>query len=308
MEKVSDHTVMKATLFGASISGFLGRVILHPLDSCKAKLQVQTLSKVNYTGVRSVLKQVLQTEGVAGLYRGFGVVGVGSIPATCLYFSTYTYAKQKLEARSKNKFLCDFVAGFLAEVAACILFVPIDVSKEQLQTQRELQVTKHKGSYDCLRNLQKQGIRKLYAGYWATLMSFGPFAAFYFTFYEQSKLAVHYWQHTDDTKPLSFLTTLLIATGAGVGAGIITNPLDLVKLRLQVQKAQKFNQLNQLAEKGTPFLYRNFFQGLWCLFTQEGIRGLFRGVGARVLFLAPHTALTMTLMEYFRSIYLMHVN
>ena len=76
---------------------------------------------------------------------------------------------------------------------------------------------------------------------------------------------------------------------AGSIAAAITSPLDMIKLRLQV------NDGKGLADHGGT--HTSMGEGLVQVFRQEGLRGLFRGVGARVLFHTPNTAITMALFE-----------
>ena len=79
---------------------------------------------------------------------------------------------------------------------SCILFVPIDVLKERMQIQRIRRdgtamvpnQTFYRNTPDAIRQImQYEGIRGVYRGYGATVMSFGPFSALYFLFYEQLK-------------------------------------------------------------------------------------------------------------------------
>lgn len=78
---------------------------------------------------------------------------------------------------------------FLA--SSCILFVPVDVVKERLQIQSPTTTMTtttpfYKSSYDAISTIaREEGFRGIYRGYAATLLSFGPFSALYFTFYEE---------------------------------------------------------------------------------------------------------------------------
>lgn len=80
---------------------------------------------------------------------------------------------------------------------SCVVFVPVDVIKERLQIQTALPThsvpavgTAYRGSWDALVTIARQeGVRGVYRGYWATLLSFGPFSAAYFALYE--KVGVH---------------------------------------------------------------------------------------------------------------------
>jgi hypothetical protein len=77
---------------------------------------------------------------------------------------------------------------------SCVVFVPVDVIKERLQVQRsslavsssQVAGAPYKGSVHALRTIfAEEGFRGVYKGYGATLMSFGPFSALYFLFYEE---------------------------------------------------------------------------------------------------------------------------
>ena len=76
-------------------------------------------------------------------------------------------------------------------VRSCILFVPVDVVKERMQIQSQASATTpgavfYKNSIDAVKTIARvEGFRGIYRGYAATLLSFGPFSALYFTFYEE---------------------------------------------------------------------------------------------------------------------------
>ena len=70
-------------------------------------------------------------------------------------------------------------------------------------------------------------------------MSFGPFSALFFVFYEKFKQLF-----CQDPKHPGVVSNILASTLAGSLAGFITNPLELAKLRMQIQRADK-------ATKGT---------------------------------------------------------
>lgn len=87
---------------------------------------------------------------------------------------------------------------------------------------------------------------------------------------------------------------------AGACASWLTNPLDLAKLRLQVQRSARAR--GDASE--SPFNYRHTAHALKVIAQKEGVRGLFRGSTARVLFHTPATAVTVSLVEQFKKIYL----
>ena len=108
---------------------------------------------------------------------------------------------------------------------------------------------KYKSDADALRQiLRTEGTRGLYRAYGATVMSFGPFSALYFLFYEKFKERAVSFSTEDYLKKMrqegeegkaashqqdvSMTTAMLCSMQAGVCASFVTNPLDLAKLRL----------------------------------------------------------------------------
>ena len=81
---------------------------------------------------------------------------------------------------------------------------------------------------------------------------------------------------------------MLSAAASGTVAAVLTNPFDVVKTRQQAMPAAG------AAADGAPVtisgILRNTVQ-------QEGVRGLYRGLGVRVAKIAPATALFMGTYE-----------
>jgi hypothetical protein len=197
----------------------------------------------------------------------------------------------------------------LAETIACIVYVPVDVVKERMQVQqRNGGHFFYKSTWDALKQIrQTEGLKGLYRGYAATLASFGPFSALYFVFYERCKLMARNYEATglfgDDRQvmidrqmdtQLSFTATVLCSATAGAAASWLSSPLDLAKLRLQISRGQ------QSRNGGSP-TYSGVVDCLRQAYHQGGVRGLFRGAGARVLHFCPATTITMTSYEMCRA-------
>ncbi|KAG7398935.1 hypothetical protein PHYBOEH_010040 [Phytophthora boehmeriae] len=231
---------------------------------------------------------------------------LGSAPATCLYLTSYEVSKDALlsvESFKSSPSLLYLGAGMSAEALSCILWVPIDVIKERMQVQGHPLVTSgaagssgklyYHNTLDALQTIARtEQLGGLYKGYTATLFSFGPFSALYFMFYEEAKV---FAQKRLDTHELPAHYTLASAAIAGASASFLTNPLDLIKLRLQVQRAY--------ASEGNSVAYRGIVEGLMQVARTEGILALYKGAGARVAFHAPSTAITMSLFESCRRVF-----
>ena len=72
-----------------------------------------------------------------------------------------------------------------------------------------------------------------------------------------------------------------------------TNPIWVVKVRLQLQRAGK-----SVAPGYKP--YAGFFDGLRSITREEGVRGLYRGIGPSV-WLVSHGAVQFTMYERFKE-------
>ena len=75
--------------------------------------------------------QVVALEGLRGLYKGFGAVLAGVLPATMLYFWSYETAKKVVPPRYGAA--GDFTVGAIAQLTAGVIFTPVDIIKERLQ-------------------------------------------------------------------------------------------------------------------------------------------------------------------------------
>ena len=94
-----------ATILGGLFAGGINKLITHPIDTMKAKLQVQKNrlvgEELKMYGVRYMIKKTIAEEGIRGFYPGVGIAVLGGIPGTSLYFSTYEISKKYL----KNHFV-----------------------------------------------------------------------------------------------------------------------------------------------------------------------------------------------------------
>jgi hypothetical protein len=189
-----------------------------------------------------------------------------------------------------------FLSGILAETVACLIYVPVDVIKERLQIQHKRDSFQYKGGWDALVQISKnEGLRGIYKGYGATLASFGPFSALYFMFYEKFKL----WSKQYDgqeSMSLPFQWTVISSAGAGALASFLTSPLDMAKLRLQVQRGSQNSASSTTS-------YRGISDALSSAFQSGGVQGIFRGAGARMLHFVPATTISMTTYETCRSFF-----
>ena len=247
-------TDIVSNALGSAAAGILSRCLTHPLDTAKARLQAhyqqQQQQHTSYRGPFDVLKKTVKTEGLTGLYRGFGAVIIGGTPGTNLYLCSYDIFKNFLNKQSaettnqRDNFSVHFMSGMMAEAVACIVYVPVDVIKERMQVQhtssshgggKNINTSNYKSSLDAVVQISRnEGLKGIYRGYGATLASFGPFSALYFVFYERFKLySKEYLKSNNNNDDLPLPWIILSSATAGGLASWMTSPLDMAKLRLQ---------------------------------------------------------------------------
>ncbi|GAX23636.1 hypothetical protein FisN_12Hh209 [Fistulifera solaris] len=306
---MSEGSSLLVNVLASGMAGIIARVFTHPLDTAKARLQAvyTTQQEQHYRGTVDVLRKTLRTEGIQGFYRGFGAVLVGGTPGTAIYLCGYEAAKKGLAEQYRgNDFVIHFTAGMIAETLACIIYVPVDVVKERMQVQHKTggKLT-YRNSWDALQKIAAtEGLTGIYKGYAATLGSFGPFSALYFVCYERFK----YWTRLHLTQSnnrelrelehieVPFHWLLVCSSSAGALASWVTSPLDMVKLRLQVQRGMDHSNRN------TSSTYNGVWDCWQKTYRAGGLAGLWRGAGARVLYTVPATTITMTSYETCQSI------
>lgn len=160
----------------------------------------------------------------------------------------------------------------LGSVAGCIgatVVYPIDFVKTRMQAQRTL--SKYKNSLDCVLKVVKQeGVRGLYSGLGFQLIGVAPEKAIKLTVndYMRRKLV-------DKQGKLAMFSEILSGAMAGTCQVIFTNPIEIVKIRLQVKSEYK-SDVDLTARS---------------IISKLGFRGLYKGVTACLMRDVPFSAI-----------------
>jgi len=284
--------VLANQIIAGSAAGIFADIITHPISTIKTRLQVQgsgggSHGAVVYRGVTHAMNHILKTEGPVTLYRGLGAVLVGAAPAQGLYFGGYETAKGFLGGGQSG--VGNFAAGIFAQLCGSLAWVPMDVIKERLQVEGQVKVANaYTGSFDAFRQiLQHEGVVGLYRAFPIHQVTWAPFNGCYFMVYEKLKdmcINAGYEDGHDNLEPIAQVSCGITA---GVVAASVTNPVDVLKTRLQVARAN-------------PEMFP-FSSGLGAarhLLEHEGAVALMDGVLARVMWLTPR--LTLCVFAYER--------
>ncbi|KZF20485.1 mitochondrial carrier [Xylona heveae TC161] len=198
-----------------------------------------------------------------------------------------------------------FVAGGLGGMTAAVLTSPLDVLKTRLQSdfyQSQLAATRaarkipppsalslprsaalhFQETFQILFSIHRiEGWRALFKGLGPNLTGVVPARAINFYTYGNGKRVISdYFNHGQEAAWVH----LCAAATAGIVTSTATNPIWLVKTRLQLDKSH--------AEKSGSHLNRQYKNSLDCtmqVLRKEGIRGLYKGLSASYLGVSEST-------------------
>lgn len=214
---------------------------MHSLDTVKTRQQGDPTFPPKYHSMTSSYATIYRQEGLMrGLYGGVTPALWGSFPGTVIFFGMYEFTKRRMIDAGITPDLAYLSGGFLADLAASVVYVPSEVLKTRLQLQGRFNNPhfqsgyNYRGTTDALRTIIRQeGFSALFYGYKATIFRDLPFSALQFAFYEREHQMAIDWMGSRD---IGLGLEILTAATAGGMAGVITCPMDVVKTRVQTQK------------------------------------------------------------------------
>ncbi|XP_056657333.1 solute carrier family 25 member 45 isoform X1 [Monodelphis domestica] len=221
------------------ISGVLGLMLGHPIDTVKVRLQTQN----TYRGIVDCVIKTYRRESVLGFFKGMSFP-IGSVAVVnSVLFGTYSNSLLLLSSTPHQDRRAQppsyghvFVAGSLAGFVQAYCLAPFDLIKVRLQNQTEPRTRlgvappQYRGPLHCARTiLREEGARGLFRGAWALVLRDTPTLGLYFLTYE----GLSRWLTSDSKNPGS--ATMLVAGGfAGIMSWTTATPMDVVKSRMQM--------------------------------------------------------------------------
>lgn len=89
---------------------------------------------------------------------------------------------------------------------------------------------------------------------------------------------------------------------AGMASGIVTCPLDVIKTKLQAQGSFRQQAISNSGTKSSA-LYHGLIGTARTIIQQDGLRGMYRGLGPMLLGYLPTWAVYMTVYDSSREYY-----
>ncbi|CAL8381271.1 unnamed protein product [Boreogadus saida] len=223
------------------------RATVYPATLIRTRLQVQK-GKSLYSGTFDAFFKILKREGVRGLYRGFMVNSFTLISGQA-YITTY-----ELQLMMQGQ----------------------EGHPTRFQLEAKVREGMSKRMFGQTRDIISQifaadGFRGFYRGYVASLLTYIPNSAVWWPFYHFYAEQLSKWAPTDCPH---LLLQAVAGPLAAATASTVTNPMDVVRARVQVE--------------GRSSIVETFKQ----LIAEEGAWGMSKGLSARIISSAP-TAIVM---------------
>ncbi|KAL2826839.1 mitochondrial carrier domain-containing protein [Aspergillus cavernicola] len=184
---------MMGNLASGGAAGATSLLFVYSLDYARTRLANDAKSAKGggdrqFNGLVDVYKKTLASDGIAGLYRGFGPSVLGIVVYRGLYFGMYDSIKPVLLVGPlEGSFLASFLLGWTVTTGAGIASYPLDtVRRRMMMTSGE--AVKYKSSFDAFKQIvAREGVKSLFKGAGANILR-GVAGAGVLSIYDQVQL------------------------------------------------------------------------------------------------------------------------
>jgi hypothetical protein len=271
-----------ATAFGFQSAAIPARsasvaVGLTPKTVSPAALRA-TASFQQANGIRQAATAIFADGGVRAFWRGNLVNVAKASPEGAVRWWVFEHTKPLICVDPDNHTMGEHVVcGGIAGAVAQSIIYPLEVAKTRY-------VLAPSGTYRSMGHvisstLKQEGPKGLYRGLNASLLGIVPYSGVELATFNFLKKA--YSKLWPDREP-TFLTLMLCGGSATALGQVFSYPLQMTRTRLQSQ-----------GMKGRPVLYDGVSDLLVKVWRAEGMRGLYRGIGANFTKAIPSMAISL---------------
>lgn len=241
-------TASRATINGiknsiaSAFAAATAKTLLAPFDTIKTIQQQSQTGEVALTLVEAASVVMKRPKGFLELYAGLGVSAIGAMPSVGLYFGVYSYCKDQLTPFFQKKFdgridpnavrtFAIACSAAIGNTVASFSRVPYEVVKQKLQT------GEYTSTFGAIGHMYKNGgMRSFFpmGGISIQMMRDIPYAIVTLMTYECLR------EHWVNKRPKSAWRDMVTGGLAGGVGSFVTNPMDVVKTRLQVDSSNLY--------------------------------------------------------------------
>ncbi|OGE54938.1 hypothetical protein PENARI_c005G07023 [Penicillium arizonense] len=273
-----------AAFMAGGVAGAVSRTIVSPLERLKILLQIQSVGRTEYRlSIWKALVKMGREEGWRGFMRGNGTNCIRIIPYSAVQFGSYNFYKKFAESPDgemtpMRRLICGGAAG----ITSVTFTYPLDIVRTRLSIQSASFADlgsrdpgqKLPGMFTTMVMIYKNegGTKALYRGIAPTVAGVAPYVGLNFMTYE----SVRKYLTPDGDKNPSPYRKLLAGAISGAVAQTCTYPFDVLRRRFQINTMS-----------GMGYQYTSIWDAVRVIVAEEGLRGLFKGIGPNLLKVAP---------------------
>jgi len=179
-------------LASGGAAGASSLCIVYPLDFARTRLAADIgkgTTDRQYNGLLDCLKKTMKSDGVIGIYRGFGVSVQGIIIYRAAYFGFFDTAKGMLPNPKTTPFLVSWAIAQTVTTVAGIVSYPFDTVRRRMMMQagRKKAEIMYTGTIDCWRKVAaNEGAGAFFKGAFSNVLR-GTGGALVLVFYDEIK-------------------------------------------------------------------------------------------------------------------------
>ena len=270
-------------LYSGSIAGCVSRTVTAPIERLKTLAQAQNPGQKSISLIQGI-KAIYLEGGIKPFFRGNLANCIKIAPETATKFIFFDEVKKVIAKDVGNITIFEkFLAGGMAGSIAQLTVYPLETLKTRLSVSPP---GTYRGISDCFYTILKtEGFFKFYKGAGTSIIGIIPYAGVDLSVNSifKENVSKYYASKKQEPTILSLLMGGMISSSCAM---IITYPLNLVRTRLQTS--------------GIPGrkVYRSAIHVVQEAVTQDGLKGLYRGLLPNMLKVLPSTSISYAVYDY----------
>ncbi|KAN0080254.1 Mitochondrial carrier domain containing protein [Tylopilus felleus] len=274
------------SLVAGSTAGAIEAFVTYPTEFVKTRSQFggQVRSSSSREPPLTIIRTTFREKGITGLYSGCSALIVGNAIKAGVRFVSYDYFKGLLaDPQGKVSAPKSLVAGLGAGMTEAIIAVtPSETIKTKLIDDAKRPNPRYRGLLHGTASIvREEGFAGIYRGLFPVMMRQGANSAVRFTTYTTLKQFAQSTARPGQQLPTGI--TFTIGAIAGLVTVFVTQPLDVIKTRMQSLSASRE--------------YKNSFHCGYRILTEEGLLRFWTGTTPRLMRLVMSGGIVFTVYE-----------
>jgi len=284
-----------SSFVGGASAGLVASATLQPFEVIKTRMQVGTAGVSGTNNIFSTASRVVRTQGVLALWSGVSASCIRTTAGAGLYFFVLDKMQKEVKQWQKKKYangegkqsefensLQTFMVGAVSRASIATLLNPISVVKTRLEYGGGPEYKRSVGKM-LMDITKKEGAKGLFSGIVPTILRDAPFSGLNLLLFMKARefTAALAEKHG---REVSSYDTLMCGAFAGGFATFLTQPPDVLRTRLQIQRNLDRN-IKPMVTFST-------------IIAEKGLKGLYVGAVPRIARRTFQQAITWSLFEF----------